>query len=503
MGEARASCHVLGANVLYVRGPTCSRARADVLRPNVLRAAPAGDALGLAAINPLWWGCNLRSGGWSWVGAAAAGQAADRPDRHIVFAQTLTGQPDPAHALGREHVSLGDGHSLGFTLDEFDAAGCTSGIAPAGVQDIHPSVLLNGKHETLPIGNVNRAKTFNCQSRHRLQIIPEAMISYRPRTSHVARRTSTREHVRSDGTESTFARSAWHVGRATRRATAQSPPPARARFRRSGRCSARRRAGGTRPPPSSPPAVPARRTGAASCRTCLSSSATSSSARMPVESIAVMLRSLTITIGGSSSICSVIFVILSVMPKRNGPWMRKMATYRRNRLVLQNVRPPGFHVFGGDPRHGRGHRDAVDVEQCRQDHPDLHGQRQIREHRQRERGEPHADVRLGQLQQLRDLVPFPHVVGHDQQDGGQHRHGDEFGQRGGDDQHDQQGEGVDACRPPACVRQSGCSSRSARSHRLRAGPRRSARRCSQRPARRARRSGCDDRRSSGPRRPRT
>ena len=151
------------------------------------RAWAIGEALGLAAVNPLWWRCDLGSGRRSRVGPAAAGQAADCSDRHIVIAQSLTGQPDPAHALGREHVSLGDGHPLGFPLDEFDAAGRAPGIAPAGVQDIHPSILLNGQHETLPIGNVKRAKTFNGQSRHRLPIIPEAMIGHRP--AHGARST--------------------------------------------------------------------------------------------------------------------------------------------------------------------------------------------------------------------------------------------------------------------------------------------------------------------------
>jgi hypothetical protein len=47
---------------------------------------------------------------------------------------------------------------------------------------------------------------------------------------------------------------------------------------------------------------------------------------MPVASIAVMLRRRTMTTGGKRSSWSVTSEILSVTPKRKGPWIRKMAT---------------------------------------------------------------------------------------------------------------------------------------------------------------------------------
>ena len=46
----------------------------------------------------------------------------------------------------------------------------------------------------------------------------------------------------------------------------------------------------------------------------------------PVASIAVILRRRTITMGGSSSSCSLTMSSLSVAPNKNGPWMRKTRT---------------------------------------------------------------------------------------------------------------------------------------------------------------------------------
>jgi hypothetical protein len=88
----------------------------------------------------------------------------------------------------------------------------------------------------------------------------------------------------------------------------------------------------------------------------------------------------------------------------------------------------------------------MNVEQGREDHPDLDRKREVSEDRQRERDEPDADIRLGQLQQLWDLVPLPHVVGDDEQNRRQHRHRDETRQRRGDEQDHEQGHSVEHAR---------------------------------------------------------
>ena len=75
--------------------------------------------------------------------------------------------------------------------------------------------------------------------------------------------------------------------------------------------------------------------------------------------------------------------------------------------------------------------------QRRQDHSGLDGHRKIGEDGQRKRDQPDADVGLGQLQQLRNLAPLPHVVGDDHQNSRQRRHGDVADQRRGKQQNAQ------------------------------------------------------------------
>ena len=90
----------------------------------------------------------LRSAG---SGAAAALEAADGADGHVVIAEDLARQADAGHALGGEHLLLGDGHSLGFALDELDAAGRAAGVAAAGMEDVDPGVLLDRQHQPLAV----------------------------------------------------------------------------------------------------------------------------------------------------------------------------------------------------------------------------------------------------------------------------------------------------------------------------------------------------------------
>src|SRR6185369_6310241 len=59
-------------------------------------------------------------------------------------------------------------------VDEFDAARRTARVAAARMEDIHMRILLDGKHESLAVGDIDRWKTFNAQAWHRV-----AMLTYR------------------------------------------------------------------------------------------------------------------------------------------------------------------------------------------------------------------------------------------------------------------------------------------------------------------------------------
>src|SRR5262245_58797338 len=94
--------------------------------------------------DPLWRRLDLRRRLMSRVFSSAAGQAADRPDLHVVIAEHLAAQPNTRQAARREHVSFGGGHTIGFAANELDAAGRATRVAAASVELIDPGILLEG-----------------------------------------------------------------------------------------------------------------------------------------------------------------------------------------------------------------------------------------------------------------------------------------------------------------------------------------------------------------------
>src|SRR5579864_5393063 len=82
----------------------------------------------------------------------------------------------------------------------------------------------------------------------------------------------------------------------------------------------------------------------------------------------------------------------------------------RDLFVLQNVNATVFDVVVGDLGNRSSVGDSSNEEQRRQNHAGLHGNGKVSKHGQAESDQPHADVRLGQLEQLRNLAPLTHVV---------------------------------------------------------------------------------------------
>src|SRR5262245_39749474 len=83
------------------------------------------------------------------VRAAAAGQPADAPHRHVVVAEDLTTETHAGQAPRRQHLLFGLGHLVRFARDELDAAGGAAGVAAAGVQLIDAGLVLQRQHQPL------------------------------------------------------------------------------------------------------------------------------------------------------------------------------------------------------------------------------------------------------------------------------------------------------------------------------------------------------------------
>jgi len=83
-----------------------------------------------------------------------------------MIADDLTRQPHPDRALCQKHLFLRNCHPRGFPLDEFDATGCATGIAAAGVQLVDVRVLLEREHQTLSILDIKRSESFYGQPGH-------------------------------------------------------------------------------------------------------------------------------------------------------------------------------------------------------------------------------------------------------------------------------------------------------------------------------------------------
>src|SRR5262249_58437828 len=93
-------------------------------------------------------------------------------------------------------------------------------------------------------------------------------------------------------------------------------------------------------------------------------------------------------------------------------------------FILKNVNAAVFNVVVGDLRDGGGRSDTADKQQSGQNHAGFHGDSEIGENGKGEGDQPDANVGFSELEQLRNLTPLTHVVGHDHQNSGQrcHRH---------------------------------------------------------------------------------
>jgi hypothetical protein len=102
----------------------------------------------------------------AWIRTSGAFEAADGPDGHVVIARNLAREADAGEAFGGQALLLGQRHAGGLAVDELDAAGGAAGIAPAGVQDVYLSVLLDRQHQPLIFRNVYRCISLDCECGH-------------------------------------------------------------------------------------------------------------------------------------------------------------------------------------------------------------------------------------------------------------------------------------------------------------------------------------------------
>ena len=112
-------------------------------------------------------------------------------------------------------------------------------------------------------------------------------------------------------------------------------------------------------------------------------------------------------------------VSFSVVPKRKGPWMRRMVTLEGMSLSCRMWALTVGEVLGRDGGDGGGFGDAVDVEERGERHADSDGDGEVGEHGEGEGGDPDGDVGLGEAEDGGDLAPLAHVVGDDEKHGGQ------------------------------------------------------------------------------------
>ena len=217
---------------------------------------------------------------------------------------------------------------------------------------------------------------------------------------------------------------------------------------------------------------------------------------MPVASSAVILRRRRITTSPNTVRSLVASASFSVVPKRNGPWIRRMVTFEGMSLSCRMCACPSSQVLARDWLDGRRLRDAVDIEERRKRHADPHRYSQVREDRQSKRRKPDGNVGLRQTKDGADLPPLPHVVGHHEQHRSQSCQRHKAGQRRRDQKNCKQRERMDHSRyrrerARADVgRCAGNRTRSPGCHQ------RAETQYSQRPARPVPGSSCDDLRSS-------
>ena len=112
-------------------------------------------------------------------------------------------------------------------------------------------------------------------------------------------------------------------------------------------------------------------------------------------------------------------------------------------LVHSHVRCVAQVYFVLDDRDFCRFHDALHKESTGQDESNLNGDGEVEDDRQEESHAKHNDVTLRVLQQATDGAPAAHVVGHDDQHGGQRSHWNVFGIRHEEQQDGQQHDGMD------------------------------------------------------------
>ena len=124
-----------------------------------------GSAVGLGLL-PVW-----RRGdrlGWSTTGVAspAALEPADRPYGHVLVTKHLTRQAHPSQTSSLKTRFFRGCSPRWFSVDKLYAAGCTSCVTTAGVQDVNLSILLDGQHKSPIVRNIKGPISFHGQFGH-------------------------------------------------------------------------------------------------------------------------------------------------------------------------------------------------------------------------------------------------------------------------------------------------------------------------------------------------
>jgi len=80
---------------------------------------------------------------------------------HVVIAQNLATQTDPAESLCGEDGFFGFGDLFGFTVSEFDAACCAASVTTACVELIDFDIIGECENEPFAFRHIVLAQTFD------------------------------------------------------------------------------------------------------------------------------------------------------------------------------------------------------------------------------------------------------------------------------------------------------------------------------------------------------
>src|SRR5262249_11548927 len=112
-----------------------------------------------------------RPGIWT----AAAREATDRADSHVVIAHDLARKTDAGQAARIQHMLLGRGHHRRLPRNELDAARRAARVAAAGVGLVYLHVLFEGENHSLSLLDFDRWVSFDRQFGH-----PEMIVNSLP-----------------------------------------------------------------------------------------------------------------------------------------------------------------------------------------------------------------------------------------------------------------------------------------------------------------------------------